>query len=73
MNAMDLIAARLAAPKQFRVTTVYADGAVKHHDTETVGQADNWAAGESRKIGRDLIDRMTGKSVRVVSVDVARI
>lgn len=70
MDVMDLIAKRLAAPKQFRVVTLYASGVVKTHDTETIGQAENWATGERHKIGRDLIDRMTGEKVRVVSVEI---
>jgi len=73
MNAMDLIAKRLAAPKNFRISTIYADGTVKTHDTETLGQAENWATGENAMIGRDLIDRMTGKKVRVVAVEIVRI
>ncbi|MBZ9888104.1 hypothetical protein LB559_09145 [Mesorhizobium sp. BR1-1-3] len=70
MNAMDLIAARLAAPKKFRVVTLYECGKTYTHDTEMMGQAENWAIGERRKIGRDLIERATGKTVRVVSVEI---
>lgn len=73
MNALDLIAKRLAAPRQFRVTTHYEGGATKMHETETEGQAENWATGERRKIGRDLIDRETGGTVRVVDVTIDRI
>jgi hypothetical protein len=68
-----LIAARLAAPKNFRVVTLYVSGATRTHDTETAGQAENYAVGERRKIGRDLISRETGKTVRVVSVEIGRI
>ena len=67
---MDLIAARLAAPKSFKVVTTYADGATREHQTETIGQANNYAIGERRKIGRDLINRETSLTVRVVSVEV---
>jgi len=65
-----LIAARLAAKKNFKVLTTYADGAMKTHETETMGQAENWAIGERRKVGRDLVDRLTGKTVRVVRVSI---
>jgi hypothetical protein len=68
-----LIAAALAAPKTHKVVTIYADGAVKHFDTRNLASAENHAIGERRKIGRDLIDRMTGKTVRVVSVAVSEI
>lgn len=71
MNALDLIAKRLAAPKNFRVVTTYADGATKTHDTETAAQAENWAIGERRKIGRSLVDRLTGGEVRVVAVEIS--
>lgn len=73
MNALDLIAKRLAAAKNFRVVTTYADGKTRVHETETRGQAENWATGERRKIGRDLISRDTGATVRVVSVEIERI
>lgn len=73
MDALELIATRLAAPKRFRVTTAYASGITKTREVETKGQAENWATGERRKIGRDLIDRVTGETVRVVSVDIAGI
>lgn len=74
MDVMDLIAKRLAAPKNFRVVTTYADGRTRVRETETLGQAENWATGERRKIGRDLISRnedlTAGPIVRVVSVDI---
>ena len=66
----DLIAARLAAPKRFRVRTTYDTGRVRTHDTETKCQADSWAIGERRKVGRALIDRETGDAVSVVSVEI---
>lgn len=71
-NVQTMIAAALARPKRLRVTTTYACGKTKHHDVSTEGQAENWATGERRKIGRDLVDRVSGKNVRVVSVDVVR-
>lgn len=73
MDVMDMIAKRLAAKKNFRVVTAYASGVVKAHETETEGQAKNWAQGEAHKVGRDLIDRMTGEKVRVVSVTIEAI
>lgn len=70
VNVMDLITARLAAPKKFRVSTRYQDGRIKAHDVETIGQAENFAVGQRSKIGKNLIDRDTGKTVRVVSVEI---
>ena len=72
-DVMDLIAKRLAAPKNFRVVTTFADGKTRVHETETRAQADNWATGERANMGRDLIDRATGATVRKVSVEIERI
>jgi hypothetical protein len=66
-----LIARRLAAPKQFEVVTLFADGTSRSYQTETRGQAENYATGERRKVGRDLINRETNATVRVVDVYVA--
>lgn len=68
-----LIAAALAAPKTHKAVTLYADGSAKEHLTSGLAQANNWATGERRKIGHDLIDRATGKTVRVLDVYVAEI
>jgi hypothetical protein len=64
------IAAALAAPKTHVVLTTYADGHVRRHETRSEASAQSYAIGERRKVGRDLIDRMTGATVRVVSVTV---
>lgn len=64
------IAAALAMPKTHCVVSTYADGATNRHETASLAQAQNWAIGERRKIGRDLIERETGNIVRVVSVDI---
>lgn len=71
MDAMDLISAALAAPKTHVVVTTYADGATKRHETRSEATAENWAHLERQKIGRDLISRDTGSTVRVVSVEVS--
>lgn len=64
------IAAALAAPMTHTVLTAYADGTVRKHDARNLAAAQNWAVGERRKIGRDLVSRETGKPVRVVSVEI---
>lgn len=68
MDTEEFIRSKLAREKRYRVTTVYADGGTRTHDVHSLGQADNYALVESRKIGRDLIDRQTGKTVRVTDV-----
>lgn len=70
MNPQALIAAALAAPKTHAVITTYADGTTKRHETRSAATAENWAVGERRKIGRDLINRDSGAAVQVVSVEV---
>lgn len=72
-NAMNLIAAALAAPKTHTVVTTYTDGRTKRFDTRSEATAEGHAVGERRKIGKNLIDRDTGKIVRVAKVEIARI
>lgn len=62
-----------AKPRNWRVTTHYADGRARHHDTHSVARAENYAIGERRKIGRDLISRETGEPVRVERVTITKI
>lgn len=71
MNALDLIAANLAKPMTHVVVTTYANGTAKRHETRSAAQAENYAIGERRKIGRALLDRVTGEPVRVVSVTIS--
>lgn len=73
MNVQQLIAAELAKPMTHKCVTLYADGSAKEHQARGRAQAENWAIGERRKVGRDLIDRTTGKTVRVLDVYVAGI
>lgn len=68
-----LIAAALAAPKTHKVVTTYADGRVREFETRSLQTAENHAVLDRSKIGRDLISRETGKTVRIVSVDVCKI
>ncbi|NTZ60010.1 hypothetical protein G6L24_06760 [Agrobacterium tumefaciens] len=67
----NLIATSLAAPKKFEVVTLFADGTSRSHKTETQDQAENYAVGEKRKVGRSLINRETGTNVRIAAVSVA--
>ena len=76
MNALDLIAKRLAAPKNFEVITTYEDGAVRTHPTETIEQARTHASMLKDKVGRTLISHgdnlghTAGDAVKVVSVEI---
>jgi hypothetical protein len=69
-TALDLIASHIARPLTHRVTTVYEGGATKSHDTHSEAQANLYATGERRKIGRSLKDRDTGATVRVIAMTV---
>ena len=73
MDALALINAALAAPKTHAVLTTYASGNVRRHETRSAGSAENYAVGERRKIGRELIDRETRAIVQVVSVEIVSI
>ncbi len=64
------IARALAAPKTHTVATRFASGHVRFFDTRCSASAANYATGEGRKVGRDLISRDTGATVRVVDVRV---
>jgi hypothetical protein len=70
VNIEARIAAAFAQPLTHRVSTVYASGVVKTHDVRGLGAANNWAIGERRKIGRKLINRVTGETVEVVDVTI---
>lgn len=65
-----LIAAALAAPKTHECVTLYAGGEEKVFQTRSEASAETYAIGERAKMGRDLIRRETGETVRVVGVIV---
>jgi len=73
MNTEAFLQAQLARPLTHRVTTRYASGVVKTHDTRSESAAENYATGERRKLERNLIDRDTGDVVRVESVTISAI
>jgi len=70
MNALDRIAAQLAKPMTHAVVTTYSDGETKRHETRSAAQAETFAIGERRRIGRSFIRRDTGVSAIVIAVDV---
>jgi hypothetical protein len=53
-----------------RVTTEYLSGDLRTFEVRSADQAANHSVLEIRKIGRDLVDRETGKKVRVIAVRV---
>lgn len=73
MSAADIIARALAKPFTHTVTTHYADGICKRHDTRSLAAAENWAVEERRKIGRTLIGLADAETVTVVAVTIAEI
>lgn len=70
MDAMELIRRVQALPKTHRVVVFYECGKMRTHDTHSAASAESFALRERRKIGRDLIDRLTNKTVRVTAVDI---
>lgn len=60
----------LAMPKTHAVVATYECGKVYRYEAHSLKSAENHAIGWQRKIGRELIDRMTGNKVKVVSVEV---
>ena len=70
MSTPAIVAAMLARPITHEVVTKFADGAERRFGVRSAAQGENYAIGERRKIGRDLLNRDTGAMVRVVSVEV---
>lgn len=73
MTTEQMIAAALAKPKTHAIVTTYECGKVRRHCTFSAKAAENFAIGERRKIGRNLIDRETGRKSRVVSVEIVEV
>lgn len=78
-NTHPLILAMLAKPITHNVATIFADGTERVLGTRCIKSAENYAFGERRKIGRDLISRgddlghKAGDIVRVVAVEIREI
>lgn len=73
MDIRARLEALAAAPKTHRVTTHYACGKTRTFDAHSEAAANTHAITESRNVDRDLIDRVTGATVRKVRVEVAPI
>lgn len=70
MNTPAIIAEMLARPITHEVVTRFVDGSERRFGVRSAAQGENYAIGERRKIGRDLINRETGVTVRVTNVEV---
>lgn len=77
MTTADQVLARIAAiqalPRTHKYVMTYADGSTREILAISAQAAENGAVRERRHIGKDLIDRVTGKTVRMVSVEVRAI
>lgn len=73
MNVPAIVAAQLVKPITHNVVTKFADGKERKFGVRSFAQAENYSVGERRKIGKDLINRETGVTVRVVSVSIEAI
>lgn len=62
--------ALMAAPKPWVVVIAYTSGASREIPCLSEAAANNCADRERRKLGRDLIDRISGEIVRVASVKI---
>jgi len=63
----------IAQPITHTVVVTYLDGTSRSLGVRGAKAAENNARAERRHIGRPLIDRETGRIVRVVSVEIAPI
>lgn len=69
-----LIAAQSSKPATHHVVTVYSDGETYTHLVRSASAAENWAIGERRKIGRELVRRsFPYKKVSVISVKIVKL
>lgn len=73
MTTPAIILAMLAKPVTHEVVTTFADGSTRRFGVRSKPQGENYAVGERRKIGRDLINRETGDIVRVIAVEVVTV
>lgn len=75
MNARttQLLARISAMPHTHKCVTRFADGRTREFTTRSAASAEMHATLERRKIGRELINRDGGATVRVVAVTVERI
>jgi hypothetical protein len=64
------LAAALAMPHTHEIVWTYLDGKEERFTTRSLLSAENFADERRYQIGRDLINRETGETSRIVSVIV---
>lgn len=64
------LAAQFARPITHHVVSTYVCGRVDTHEVRSLGAAQNYATGQRRQIGRSLIERDTGNTVRMINVEI---
>ena len=69
-NAMNLINAALAAPKTHAAVITYSDGSQHRLECRSEATARNHLEVYRGQVGRDLISRKTGMTIRLVSREV---
>ena len=73
-NIEAFIASKLAQPITHRVDTIYSDGTIKGHQVRSEGAAQTHIDFVVKpKLNRDLLDRATGRTVRVVGHRVVKL
>lgn len=70
MDVTARLEAIAAGPKPWLIKTIFEDGRVRTLRQPFEKSARNFAERESRNIGRDLINRETGATVRIKAVTV---
>ena len=73
MATPSILKDHLSRPFTHAVTTVYSDGREKDHFARSIAAAKNFAVGERRKIGKQVIDRKTGDSSVVIDVVISKL
>ena len=69
-HAMSLINAALAKPKTHVAVIAYSDGSEHRLECSSKKAADNHLEVYRNQVGRDLISRKTGNTIRLVSREV---
>jgi hypothetical protein len=72
-NTPAIVAAMLAKPITHKVVTTWTDGQVNVLEVRSLAQAENHKITMGHRVGRDIIRRETGETVRVVSIEIVKV